>query len=82
MAEQVQNQTVNVILSNQRPRKSAFVAFLLTFLFGPLGMFYTTVLGAIIMIIVSIIVAVLTLGLGPLITWPICIIWACLAASK
>ena len=77
-----QQQPVNVVIENPPPKKSALVAFLLTFFFGPLGMFYSTVVGAIVMIIVSLVVGVLTLGLGLAVTWPICIVWACVAASN
>jgi hypothetical protein len=41
-----------------RPTKSVFVAFLLTFFFGPLGMFYSTVGGAIVMLLASIVLNV------------------------
>ncbi len=64
------------------PTKSVGVAFLLSFFFGPLGMLYSTVMGGVIMIIVSGIVAVLTLGFGLLITQPICVIWAIVAANS
>ncbi len=64
-----------------RQQKSAAVAFLLTFLFGPLGMLYSTVSGGIVMFVVSIVLAVLTLGLSLLITWPICIVWGMAACS-
>ena len=62
--------------------KSVGVAFLLTFLFGPLGMFYATVPGAWIMLAVSVVGALLTVGVSLVITWPICIVWACVAASN
>lgn len=62
--------------------KSPGIAILLTILFGPIGMFYTTIGGAIVMLLVSLVVGVVTLGLGLIITWPICIIWAALAASS
>ncbi|MFQ5804840.1 MAG: hypothetical protein ACE5I3_00155 [Phycisphaerae bacterium] len=61
--------------------KSPGIAILLTILFGPIGMFYSTIAGAIVMCLVSLVVGVLTLGLGLLITWPVCIVWAALAAS-
>ncbi|GMV24054.1 MAG: hypothetical protein AMXMBFR58_00850 [Phycisphaerae bacterium] len=63
-------------------RKSVGLAFLLTLVFGPLGMLYTTVAGAIIMLIVSSVVGALTAGIGLVVTWPICILWACLAAAS
>jgi hypothetical protein len=62
--------------------KSVGVALLLTFLFGPLGMFYSTVTGAIVMLIVTVIAVIFTLGIGCIITWPICMIWAAIAASN
>lgn len=64
------------------PTKSAGVAILLTVLFGPLGMFYSTIAGASVMIVVSLVVALFTLGFGLILTWPICIVWAAMAASS
>ena len=61
--------------------KSVGIAIILTILFGPLGMFYSTIIGAIIMMIISAIVALLTLGLGLIFIWPVCIIWGALAAK-
>jgi hypothetical protein len=65
-----------------RPVKSAGISIILTFLFGPLGMFYSTIAGALIMLVVSLLVAVLTFGLGLIVTWPICIIWGALAVGS
>jgi hypothetical protein len=62
--------------------KNVGLALLLTFLFGPLGMLYSTVPGAIVMLIVSLFVMPLTLCFGAFIVWPICMIWAALAASS
>ena len=62
--------------------KSVLIAFLLAFFFGPLGMLYTTVSGAIIMLVVSLVVGVFTFGLGLLITQPICVIWSVVAANS
>jgi hypothetical protein len=61
--------------------KSVGIAIILTVLFGPLGMFYSTVTGAIIMIVVSLVVGIFTVGFGLLLTWPMCIIWGAIAAS-
>lgn len=61
--------------------KSVGVAILLTILFGPLGMLYSTVSGALVMIAVSIVLAFFTLGFSILLTWPISVIWGALAAS-
>jgi hypothetical protein len=62
--------------------KSVGAALALTFFFGPLGLFYISAGGAIIAIIVSIIVGVLTLGFGLLFVWPIIMVWAAVTASK
>jgi hypothetical protein len=69
-----------VVMVSQQ--KSVGVALLLTFFFGPLGMFYSTVPGAIIMLIVSFVLAIFTLGLSIVITWPICMIWGAVAAAS
>jgi len=62
--------------------KSVAAALVLTFFFGPFGLFYVTVVGAIVMVIVAIIVGILTLGFGLFIIWPITMLWAALTASK
>lgn len=62
-------------------RKSVLLAFLLTLFFGPLGMLYSTVAGALIMLVISSVLALVTVGLSLFITHPICIIWGCVAAS-
>ncbi|HEX3549851.1 MAG TPA: hypothetical protein VHT53_05715, partial [Candidatus Elarobacter sp.] len=64
------------------PPKSMAASLLLTFFFGPLGMFYATVPGALIMLVISIVVGIATLGFGLLITGPICVIWAAVATSN
>ena len=64
------------------PTKSMGIAILLTVLFGPLGMLYSTIWGAIIMFVISVVVGFLTLGLGLIVTWPICIIWAAVSTSS
>jgi hypothetical protein len=65
-----------------RPAKSPGIAIILTVLLGPLGMFYSTIPGGLIMSLVTIIVLPITLGPGILITWPICVLWAAVAACK
>lgn len=62
--------------------KSMVATILLTFFFGPLGLFYATVNGGIIMLIISIVVAIFTLGIGLLITIPICVIWGVVATNN
>jgi hypothetical protein len=63
-------------------QKNVVGAVLLALFFGPLGMLYSTVVGALVMFVVSIMVAVATLGLGLIIIGPICAIWAGMAASS
>jgi len=67
-----------VVIAKQ---KSVGVALLLTFFFGPLGLLYASVLGGIIMIILSILIGIFTLGIGLIFTWIACIIWAVVAVN-
>lgn len=63
------------------PRKSVLIAALLALFLGPLGMLYSTVLGTMVMLPASIVLAVLTKGASVLITWPICVVWAAISAQ-
>ncbi len=63
-------------------KKSMGVALILTFLFGPLGMLYSTVVGGLIMMVLTPVVTIMTLGIGALIMWPIQLIWAGIAVSS
>ena len=74
------NENVKVVIT--KSPKSMGISLLLTFLFGPLGMFYSTVAGAIVMIIINIIVGIFTMGVGFLITWPFQLIWAAIATKS
>lgn len=65
-----------------RETKSVGVSLLFTLLFGPLGMFYSTVSGALIMIVVSVVLGFFTLGFSLLLTWPVSIIWGAIAAKE
>lgn len=62
--------------------KGPGVAALLAFFFGPLGMLYSTILGALLMAVVWIGVLVFTFGLGLPIVHAICAVWAAIAASS
>ena len=75
------NQSLHAIVSIQS-HKSITTAVLLAFLFGPLGMLYSTILGALIMFAISIFMSLYTFGIGLIITWPICILWAGIAARN
>lgn len=61
--------------------KSVAISLILTFLFGPLGMLYSTILGGVIMTVLVLIIGIFTLGFGLFILWPICMIWGALAVS-
>lgn len=65
-----------------RQTKSVGVAILLTIFFGPLGMLYSTIGGAITMFFVTVVVGFLTVGLGLFLTQPVCVIWGAVAASS
>lgn len=73
-----ENQNVNVVVT--KSTKSVGIAVALSFFFGPLGMLYSTILGAIIMFIISLVVGIITLGIGLIVTIPICAIWGGVAA--
>ena len=62
--------------------KSTPLAMILGFLFGPLGLLYSTVTGAVIMFVINLVVAVLTLGFGLFLTWPVAAVWGGIAASQ
>lgn len=64
------------------PTKSVGISIILTVLFGPLGMLYSTIWGGIIMIVISSVVALLTFGLGLIVTWPVCVLWAAVATNS
>ena len=64
-----------------RPPKSVAAAIILAVFFGPLGMLYSTVAGALVMMLVSFVLAIMTAGISFFLTWPICIIWAAVAAD-
>lgn len=68
-----------VVVTSQ---KSLVASILLTLFFGPLGLFYSSVTGGVVMLILSIIVSIFTLGFGLLITFPICIIWGVIATNQ
>jgi len=75
----MENNTNTVIVKTQ---KSPTTAALLGFFFGPLGMFYATIPGAVIMLVISGIIGFFTLGFGLLITIPICSLWAYIAVKN
>lgn len=79
MSGQADSNKKAVILAT---KKSAFLAFLLGLIFGPIGMIYSAPWGALFMFLVNSVVGFLTAGLGLFITWPICGFWAAFAAMS
>lgn len=62
-------------------QKSTGVAFLLTFFFGPFGLFYSSVTGGLIMTLVGIPLSIVTFGVLGFFVWVGSIIWGCAAAD-
>ena len=73
------SENTTTIVIAQQP-KSAWAAFFLTFLFGPLGLLYATIPGGIILFVIALIIVPLTAGLAAVVIWPISMIWGVLAA--
>jgi ABC-type phosphate transport system permease subunit len=68
-----------VIVANT---KSVALSLVLTFFLGPLGMLYSTIWGAIVMIVLSVPVFILTLGHGAFLIWPVSMIWGAWATHR
>jgi hypothetical protein len=47
-----------------------------------LGLSYSSVVGGIVMLVVSVMLAAMTFGVSLLPTWPTCMAWAAIAASN
>ncbi len=77
MSDLSPSQSVIVVAST----KSMGVGIILALLFGPLGLLYSSVLAAIVMFVITIVVAIFTMGIGLLFTNPICAIWAAVAVN-
>jgi hypothetical protein len=65
-----------------KTEKSVGIAIILTVLLGPLGVFYSSVLGGVVLSLLTLIIGVATLGYGLFIMWPVCIIVGAVAAGK
>lgn len=63
------------------PDKSVGAALVLTFLFGPFGLFYASVLGGIVMLCFALVIGIATLGVALPVAWFGSMIWGALAAS-
>ena len=62
--------------------KYLYIAVLLGVFLGPIGLLYSTIPGAIVMFLINVVIGIVTLGFGLFLTWPICGIWAYVAASS
>jgi hypothetical protein len=74
-------QPVAMVTVQPVQEKSMAAAILLPLFFGPLGMFYSTVMGALVMLFAGGLFDIITLGVGVLLTWPGCILWSALATN-
>lgn len=63
------------------PTKNVGVAIILTVFFGPIGMLYSTIAGAAVMFVANLLAIFLTAGIGLIVTWPVGIVWAAMAAN-
>ena len=75
----MENTDKNVQVIVTRPTKSTGIGLLLTFLFGPIGMLYATILGGLLMMVVDLVIGIATFGIGLIFTWPIQLIWVALS---
>ena len=55
-------------------KKSYVLQFILTLLFGPLGMFYSSTAAALAFLLAAIVFGSFTLGAALLFIWPLCIV--------
>jgi hypothetical protein len=56
-------------------QKSVVLSLVLTFFLGPFGMLYSTVLGALIMLVLYVVLGIITLGWAIAVLHPIAMIW-------
>lgn len=79
--ENTNHQTPRQIVVIQQ-NKSMATAVILSLFFGPLGLLYTSVIGAIVMFLINIPVFFLTAGFGLILTNIICVIWAVISVNS
>ncbi len=65
-----------------RPPRSVRTAVLLALFFGPLGLFYVSAVSGVLMTFVTLVAALSTVGVGLIFAWPLCVVWAYIAASS
>ena len=77
-----------IIIQTPAPAKSMAAGLILTFLFGPLGLFYASIAGGFLLSILALIfliIGVLTFGLGLFVmpvVWVAAMIWAAVAVDR
>ncbi len=64
------------------PQKSMVLSLVLTFFFGPFGMFYSTVLGGFVMLVAYLVVGIVTLGWGLAVLHPVAMAWGAWAVHS
>ncbi len=67
---------------NMVKRKSVVLSLVLTFFLGPVGMLYSTVPGALIMLVLYVALGILTLGWAIAVLHPIAMVWGAVAADR
>ena len=78
---QSDNSTAAAILAVGQ-KKSMGIALLLTFFFGPLGLLYSSVAGGLILLVLTIVIGLITLGIGFFVGWIASMIWAAVAVNS
>lgn len=78
----IKNKTNPQVVIIKGPPKSTALAVALAFFFGPLGLLYCSPISAVVITILTPVVAVVTLGMGLIAIWPLCMIWAALATIR
>lgn len=63
-------------------RKSVLLSLVLTFFLGPFGMLYSTVTGAVVMLVLYIGLGIVTFGWALAVLHPIAMIWGAIAADR
>lgn len=53
------------------PKRNARLALFLAIMLGPFGMFYATVTGAVIMLVINVVLGFITYGLALIVLWPL-----------
>jgi len=63
-------------------RKSVVLSLVLTFFLGPFGMLYSTMPGALIMLVLYVVLGIITFGWAIAALHPIAMIWGAVAADR